>query len=691
MRAPWSYIPAVPIAVGIMAGIVVSVLMPICAAVAVSVALVSACAYFWHKRRWYFVMVVLAALVGMLVAGISRPAEAPEFLLDGHLRAYRGVVEKVVVADVSQRCVVGVDAFAPVPESREMLTLPRKFRCKLVLTDIYPIVAVGDSLVFRTALRPVPAYGDMPFLAAPFGANIAEKTVAVAPVEPDGCLVGGNGGGIMAFADSLRRSAIDMINSSPLSPGAASLLVGAAFGDSSQLDQDTLDAFRASGLGHLLCVSGFHVGIVAAVFAFLLFPMRLWSRRGRYRHIITILFVWAYALVVGLTPSVVRASCMITILLFSRLLSRRVSPFNTLAIAVIVICTIDPYSVFSIGFQLSVAAVLGLLVFFRKLNPVPEHLLRLRSAIGLLVVPLSAMLGIFPLLIVIFHRVPLLFIPANVVASLLFPVFVPLGFGLVLLHHAGIGFAPGMDFCDSMAEVLGRLASLADSQIAGLYLPGQSLFFIIVSVVMLALVLHLETRDHKLAAAVVGGICVVATACNGLEKAITPSAYLVSDRGRMEFVVTSGEPPQTVVFAASGIPREDPRAEAERVGRSLRSFLEAAGCDSVEYVQNDFVRPGVMRSGFQILVGASEFVILNGMWPDSVVVSYARPGCGVVLCRGYKGDYDYIVRNLHPEHVYIAEDVSPEMRVNVLEISESMDVVATDMRRVRSVRIFPQP
>ena len=182
-----------------------------------------------------------------------------------------------------------------------------------------------------------------------------------------------------------------------------------------------------------------------------------------------------------------------------------------------------------------------------------------------------------------------------------------------------------------------------------------------------------------------------ATACNGLEKAITPSAYLVSDRGRMEFVVTSGEPPQTVVFAASGIPREDPRAEAVRVGRSLRSFLEAAGCDSVEYVQNDFVRPGVMRSGFQILVGASEFVMLNGMWPDPVVVSSARPGCGVVLCRGYKGDYDYIVRNLHPEHVYIAEDVSPEMRVNVLEISDNMDVAATDMRRVRSVRIFPQP
>ena len=196
---------------------------------------------------------------------------------------------------------------------------------------------------------------------------------------------------------------------SPLSSSTSRLAVAAGLGDSSAAVPETVERYRASGIAHLLCVSGFHVGIIAAFLALALYPLRLWSRVGRVRYLISIAGIWFYAFMTGLQPSVFRASVMITVFLSAAFMQRSSDRFNSLALAVAVILLVEPLSLFSVGFQLSVTAVLGLLLFADKLNPVPEHRRYFRAVAGLFSSSLAASIASLPVLLYAFHRLPVFF------------------------------------------------------------------------------------------------------------------------------------------------------------------------------------------------------------------------------------------------------------------------------------------
>jgi len=147
-------------------------------------------------------------------------------------------------------------------------------------------------------------------------------------------------------------------------------------GDKTGISQSLREAFNRSGTGHLLAISGLHIGIVATV-AFVMFRWVLshvkpflwyaWTRKGA--AILSMIPVLAYGLIAGMSPSTQRAVIMVVVFLMTFLFAREHDPINTLALAATLILVIHPPSLFSVSFQLSFAAVFSILYGMSKTRP----------------------------------------------------------------------------------------------------------------------------------------------------------------------------------------------------------------------------------------------------------------------------------------------------------------------------------
>ncbi len=136
---------------------------------------------------------------------------------------------------------------------------------------------------------------------------------------------------------------------------AAAVLLGDRF----QLNQQELELFAEGGVIHVMAISGLHVGILALG---LLFPARFFPRAQRWLAIGALAVIWFYAVVVDLRPPVTRAAILITVSVVGRSIYRENHAVYSLYLAGLIILTIDPSALFSVGTQLSFVAVATLIM-----------------------------------------------------------------------------------------------------------------------------------------------------------------------------------------------------------------------------------------------------------------------------------------------------------------------------------------
>ena len=217
------------------------------------------------------------------------------------------------------------------------------------------------------------------------------------------------------------------------------------------LSRETRNRFSATGVAHIISVSGFHVGIVSGFLALLfsVFPGRPVFRRLKY--VLTMLLVWAYAFISGLSPPATRAALMLTIWLTGQVLNRRPERYNSLAAAAFCMLAYNPLSLFDIGFQLSFTAVF----FILYLQPRFYRLIELRNPIfktlwGILTVTTAAQIGTMFLGCFYFGGCSTVFLFTNLLVSLAATVLIPSTL-LWMILPAGI---PGMGMLQWVIEVL---------------------------------------------------------------------------------------------------------------------------------------------------------------------------------------------------------------------------------------------
>ena len=215
----------------------------------------------------------------------------------------------------------------------------------------------------------------------------------------------------------------------------ASFLTALILGDKTTLNKSVSQRFAQTGIMHVLAVSGLHAGIVFMVFLRLFRPLL----HKRFAIFLALIGVWLFAGMTGFTPSVSRACFMISLLYGGQIFYRKTSGLNSLAFAAFVLLTIQPRWIADIGFQLSCAALSGILVLQPYLKAkcsrwtiVPAKL------VDLITVSLAAQLGTLPLSIFYFHQFPTYFLVPNVIVIPFIPII--LVFALSTLLVGGVPF-----------------------------------------------------------------------------------------------------------------------------------------------------------------------------------------------------------------------------------------------------------
>ena len=200
----------------------------------------------------------------------------------------------------------------------------------------------------------------------------------------------------------------------------ASLLSGILLGDANGLPASLQQAYQNTGTSHIIAISGFNISIIAGLFV-LLFSRLLGSRRGAVAAVIGIAL---YTLLVGATPSVLRAAIMGSLGILAAQLGRRQDGLNSLAATAGVMALLTPSVLWDAGFQLSFAATLGLILyaeplqgwvtglFARRLSPVTARRLGLLVG-GLLLFTLAAQVTTLPVMAWHFQRISLVALLAN--------------------------------------------------------------------------------------------------------------------------------------------------------------------------------------------------------------------------------------------------------------------------------------
>lgn len=212
---------------------------------------------------------------------------------------------------------------------------------------------------------------------------------------------------------------------------ASALVLGVTDG----LDNDLIGAYAATGSLHVLSVSGLHIGIIYWLILLVLRPLNKTTSGRWILAIVSILVLWGYAFVTGLSPSVLRAVTMFSFVALARPWGQRTNIYNTLAASAFCLLLYEPYLIMSVGFQLSYLAVLGIVYLQPKLSWwwSPKSLL-LENIWQITCVSVAAQLATFALGLLYFHQFPVYFLFSNLFVIPASFVVLVVGISVILLN-----------------------------------------------------------------------------------------------------------------------------------------------------------------------------------------------------------------------------------------------------------------
>jgi competence protein ComEC len=217
--------------------------------------------------------------------------------------------------------------------------------------------------------------------------------------------------------DALRKYILSVLDRNFKHISERALAKALLVGYRDDLDDDTVKAYTNTGVIHVIAISGLHLGLIYGLLLLLTRPLHSRRRTKILVNILIAVTLWIFTLICGASASVVRSAVMFTSLLIGDSIGSDNNTGNALASSAFLLLCYDPFLLRDIGFQLSYAAVAGLLIYNRAVTSLyqPENgiLMHFWTSIS---TSISAQILTTPLVLVHFHQFPLLFILSNLVA-----------------------------------------------------------------------------------------------------------------------------------------------------------------------------------------------------------------------------------------------------------------------------------
>lgn len=472
--------------------------------------------------------------------------------------------------------------------------------------------------------------------------------------------------------DKARAATTNAIIDSGAGSDASAFLTAVIVGDDSYLQPDTDEAFRTSGLAHLLALSGLHVGIIIMFITVCLSWMRP-SRYGyRIFYILIIAASFAYAAFAGMTPSVVRAACMVAVLCVSAIFQRRANVYNSLCVAIFLWLVINPLWLFAPGFQMSVCAVLGITIALRAVNAYRIRRTWVKKALRIVIVPMAAMAATAIPAMAYFHTFPLYFLPANILASI---AIVPMMFCGVLLAIAtmtGIGHGALAYACDRLYAFIEFSAKTfgGDSGVVHTYPSMLTIFCCLAAVTAFFFFLYQPRSIMRIS--MLCCACIFIALSSSFDRSrVSIDAYILSGGTSTDMLLADADSVY-LITDATGINAANIRTLRQQRYRDM--LLRRTTNAELVLLSGNFTRHEFKRSGDILTCGKHRFLLVNS---DSLASPSERCEYALV-CRGFKGDIKKVA--LHADTIVIGTSVHYTRRRRFVAFMDSAGIPYRDIR-----------
>ncbi|MGZ4059285.1 MAG: ComEC/Rec2 family competence protein, partial [Bacteroidia bacterium] len=256
-----------------------------------------------------------------------------------------------------------------------------------------------------------------------------------------------SGNPVLKYSIGLRNRLLNVLIENHLTGDEFSVGAALLLGYVDKLDADIISAYASTGALHVLSVSGLHVAIVYIVFSWCLFFLDKIRYGPIIKAVLLILFLWFYAALTGLSPSVLRAATMFSFIIIAKTFNRNTNIYNTLAASAFFLLLINPYLIMDVGFQLSYLAVVGIVYIHPKIKNwfQPKNWL-FKQIWGITAVSIAAQIATFPLGLHYFHQFPNYFLLSNLVVIPISTVIIYVGISVFSFSKIPL-FAKYLSIC----------------------------------------------------------------------------------------------------------------------------------------------------------------------------------------------------------------------------------------------------
>ncbi|MDG2369742.1 MAG: ComEC/Rec2 family competence protein [Flavobacteriales bacterium] len=221
---------------------------------------------------------------------------------------------------------------------------------------------------------------------------------------------------LFTFSNICRNYFLNVIRESGVEGDQFAVVSALSLGYKDELSSQLKHSYSSAGAMHVLAVSGLHVGIVYGLLNFILGFFFPFKRLIVLKSIIILLCLWLYALLAGLSPSILRATIMVSFIIVGISIKRESSIYNNIAASAFLLLFLNPYIIMQVGFQLSYLAVLGILYYQPKIYNALKFRNYFANKIWVITsVSLAAQLATFPVSLLYFHQFPVYFIFSNLI------------------------------------------------------------------------------------------------------------------------------------------------------------------------------------------------------------------------------------------------------------------------------------
>ena len=511
----------------------------------------------------------------------------------------------------------------------------------------------------------------------------------------------------VSFSHYLRKRIEKAIDNMSLDTESAALIKAITTGRKDDIEKEQRESFSASGLSHILAVSGMHTGIIFLIVTWLLFPVMLF--KGRIiRLLISAFVIILFCFITGLSPSVIRASSMILIIIAGRIFFQKNNTLNCLVITAFIMLLYNPYYIYDAGFQLSFLAVLSILIyypvfeklyyekhtnkkeservtFFTAILPEKLRWLALKMEKGkmkifsLINISVSAQILTLPVSIYYFNIFPLSFILTNLlVIPLLFPLILLITCSVIINIITGGEFIMLTLMINKTAMFINDTAlffsgTLSFMSIRNIY-PDMTEVIIIYAIIIWASVYLINRKAHNLIMTLI------------MTLIFFGYQYYEDLRPEIELYIPNNYYNTTIHYIGDKENRRnefiitcDSVADISRLNYITAGFNKKNNVKISELINSDeYYDNNLIKKDFLMQAGDKSFCFVDGALNNKTAENKLRIDYPVI-CRGYKGSVKQLNELFDYSEIIVSSSVSEYYKSRIKNDADSLNIPVYDI------------